>query len=336
MIRLGLRSRLLTALVAIVAASAALAACASSNGAPSASQEGEPFTVAYVPGVTQNSYFDTVKRGMEAIAEENNVTIIHQGSPNFDPVEQTAVLNAVLAQAPDLLIVAPTDPVSMRAPIQRFLDAGIPVITVDQVLENSDGIVSSIYGDSRQGGELAGAEMAELIGGSGTVAIINVVSGVTVLDERVEGFTDALAEVAPDVTIAPVQEAGSSPSGSEAVTRSLLLAYPDLKGIYGVTEVNAEGAAAALRAQNRSGDIPVIAFDGTPLEVEYLEDGMLQYLIVQQAAKTGELAMQYAVDYLNGDTSNIEKLVTLPTVGVGENDLDDPAVQAVLYGPAIS
>ncbi|MBW9110448.1 substrate-binding domain-containing protein [Microbacterium trichothecenolyticum] len=336
MISFDVRGRFLTAVVAVVAASVALAACTPSDAAPDASPEGEAFTVAYVPGVTQNSYFDTVKRGMEKIAADNNITIIHQGSPNFDPVEQTAVLNAVLAQAPDLLIVAPSDPVSMRAPIERFINADIPVITVDQVLENSEGIVSSIYGDSRQGGELAGAEMAEQIDGSGTVAIINVVSGVTVLDERVEGFIDALADAAPDVTIAPVQEAGSSPSGSEAVTRSLLLAYPDLKGIYGVTEVNAEGAAAALRAQNRSGDIPVIAYDGTPLEVEYLEDGLLQYLIVQQAAKTGELAMQYAVDYLSGDTSSIEKLVTLPTVGVGADDLDDPAVQAVLYGPAIS
>ncbi|MFI7066753.1 substrate-binding domain-containing protein [Kribbella sp. NPDC050124] len=335
------RLRLRGATAALVAATALIAAAGcsrneSASGDGKDGGSGKHYTVAYVPGVTQNSYFDTVKRAMDDVAKANTVTLDHQGSPNFNVADQTKVLNAVYAQRPDLLIVAPVDPVAMRAPIQRFLSAGIPVITVDQVLKNSAGIVSSIYGDGKQGGALAGAQMAKLSGGDGTVAIINVVAGVTALEDRVDGFKEALQKAAPNVKIAPVQEAGSNPSGSEAATRSLLLAYPDLKGIYGVTEVNAEGAAAALRAQNKSGKIPVIAYDGTPLEVQYLKQGLLQYLVVQQARKAGEIAMQHAVDYLNGDKSKIQKQVTLPTVGVDMSNLDKPEIQNVLYGPAIS
>lgn len=317
------------------------AGCSAGNGAASGSGNGgggsgKHYTVAYVPGVTQNSYFDTIKRAMDTVAQQNNITLDYQGSPNFDASDQTTVLNAVYAQRPDLLIVAPVDPSAMRAPIQRFLSAGIPVITIDEVLNDSSGLVSSSHGDGKQGGTVAGAQMAKLTVGTGTVAIINVVAGVTALEDRVEGFKEALQKAAPNVRIAPVAEAGSNPSGSQAATRSLLLAYPDLTGIYGVTEVNAEGAAATLGAQNKTGKIPVIAYDGTPLEVDYLKQGSLQYLVVQQAKPEGELAMRYAVDYLKGDKSQIKNEVVLPTAGVDVSNVDKPEIRNILYGPAIS
>ncbi|WP_182481610.1 substrate-binding domain-containing protein [Nocardioides immobilis] len=317
----------------LLAAVVALApGCAITNGDGNSS--GGSFTVAYVPGVTKNPYFSTIKRAMDSVAEANDITVDYQGTPNFDPTEQTNVLNAVLAQKPDLLILAPTDPVALRAPVERFLAADIPVILIDGNLENEDGIISTIQSDQEAGGRLAGERMAELTDGKGTVAVINIVSGVPSLDARVEGFTNALQDAAPDIELAPVQNAGGNPSQSQDTTRSLMVAYPDLAGVFGVTEVNAEGAAAAFKAAGK--DIPIAAYDATPLEVSYLEEGQIDFLVAQNAKRIGELAMQFAVDYLNGDEDSVERHVVLDTVGVDLENIEQPEIAEVLYGPAIN
>ncbi|MEV0070865.1 substrate-binding domain-containing protein [Amycolatopsis sp. NPDC050768] len=313
---------------------AALAAC--SGGTSTSDSATKKFTVVYVPGVTQNPYFDTIKRSMEPGAARDGITLVHQGSPNFSATDQTRVLNAVLTQRPDLLVVAPVDPVAMRPPIQRFLSAGIPVLTVDGTLADPSGLVSQIHGNGLQGGRLAGRQMAQYTGGTGTVAIINIMAGNTSLDQRVEGFEAGLREAAPNVRIAPVNNAGGNPSGSQAAARSLLVAYPDLKGIYGVTEVNAEGAAAALTAAGRTGSVPIVAYDGTPTEVKYLRDKSLQYLVVQNAKAAGETAIRFASAYLRGDKAAVKPEVTLDAVGADLETIDHPDVKELLYGPAIN
>ncbi len=327
----------LTTLVAACSSTptASTADASASGGGTGGAGSSQHFTVAYVPGVTLNPYFSTITRAMQDVAAQNNVTVDYQGPANFAAADQTKVLNAVFASRPDLLIISPVDPVGLRAAIQRFISAGIPVITTDAVLQDTSGIVSSIHGNSIQGGQLAGAQMAKLTGGSGTVAILNIAAGVPTLEDRVTGFTTGL-KAAPNVRLAPVTQAGGDPSGSQTATRSLLLAYPDLKGIYGVTEVNAEGAAAALAAVGKKGAIPIVGYDGTPQEVKLLRDGSVQYLVVQQAKKEGQIAMQTAIDYLRGNKSGIKKEVTLDTVGVDMTNIDQPEIQDVLYGPAIN
>ena len=325
-------ARRLVTLIGLIGIALLGAACGSSGDGDGST--GDELTVAFVPGVTQNPYFSTIRQAMVEVGNENGIKVDYQGTPNFDPAQQTKVLDAVLAQRPDLLVLAPTDPVALRAPVERFLRAKIPVIIVDGALTDDSDLVSTIQGDGVQGGNVAGAQMAKLVGGSGTVAIINIVAGNINLDARVKGFKDALAEAAPQVKIAPIQNAGGNPSGSQAAARSLLVAYPDLKGIFGVTEVNAEGAAAALKAAGKTGTVPVIAYDATPLEVKYLESGQIQYLVAQDARGVGKQAMEYAVAYLKGDRSSIKKSVVLETKGIDLASTGSPDVKPFLYAPA--
>ncbi len=323
------------AVVATVALVSLVAACGSSGSSSSAGggSSSKQYTVAFVPGITPNPFFDTVYNGMKKEAVKDNIKVNYQGAPKYDPGDQTTVLNSVLTSRPDFLVVSPDDATALRAPIQRFISAGIPVITVNGRLKDSSGLISEIVANNLNGGEVAGDQMAKSVAGSGTVAIINITAGSLSADQRVQGFQTALTKAASKVTIAPVNNAGGTASASQTAARALLLAYPDLKGIFGVTEVNAEGAAAAVNAAGRQGQVSIIAYDGTPDEVKLLKSGDLGALIVQDADKMGGLAIQYANDYLRGKKSDIQAQVNLPNVVVTTANVDQPDIQAILYTP---
>ena len=145
--------------------SAALANSAASGGAKGT------VTIAYVPGVSPFPYFDTAYRGGAAEAEKYGYTLKYIGVSAYDPSTQAAALNAELAARPGFLLVSPDDNVALRPAIQRYIEAGIPVITVGGTLNDTQGLVSQIATDNAEGGRIVADYLGGTLGGKGTVAV---------------------------------------------------------------------------------------------------------------------------------------------------------------------
>ncbi|RUU43234.1 sugar ABC transporter substrate-binding protein, partial [Mesorhizobium sp. M6A.T.Ca.TU.002.02.2.1] len=86
----------------IVAALAALAICATALITPALAQD-KKFTVALVPGLTTDGFYITMRKGAQAAADALGVTLVFQGAPDFNPVTQVPVLDAVIAKKPDAI-----------------------------------------------------------------------------------------------------------------------------------------------------------------------------------------------------------------------------------------
>jgi ribose transport system substrate-binding protein len=295
-------------------------------------KSGKHFTIAMIPGETPLPFYDTMYRAAQQQAAKYGITIDYEGSATFGAEAQTQVLDAVLARHPDAVIVCPDDPSALTAPLEQFRAEHIPIIGVDLALADPSILVSQILGNNSQGGANAAAALGKLMGGTGTVAPLSTAQGVPTLILRENGFTAAMAKDYPDITVLPEQYAATS-ADAQSVARAELLAHPDLKGFFAVTEIQAEGAAAAVAALNRT-NVSIATYDGDPTEVQDLEAGKIQFLSVQQPKKEGQLAVDYAYDYLTGNTAAIEKSVLIDTVPVTKANVQTPAVQAVLYSPA--
>ena len=72
-----------------------------------------------------------------------------------------------------------------------------------------------------------------------------------------------------------------------------------------------------------------VAFDATADEIQYLEDGVIDALIVQQPYEMGRLAVEYINKALNGEEVPAETATDV--VVVTKDNMDDPDIQAVLY-----
>src|SRR4051812_4909221 len=184
--------------VVIVAAAMVTVGCGSDNSGGSSSSSssssgsGKKMKIVYIPGLTGNPFYSTVACGAKSVAAKNNVDFSVQGSPEFDVPKQTAVVNAVVAQKPDAIMISHTDPKAMIPPLKAATDAGIKVMTIDGDLADTSIAVSNVQSNNLEGGRLAGERMAKLIGGKGSVIIIDNDPGFPISEQRREGFINAI------------------------------------------------------------------------------------------------------------------------------------------------
>src|SRR3712207_4595339 len=161
-----------------------------SGGGGGGSGGGENYKMTLIAGVKGDEFYITMNCGAQAEAQKQGVKLDFQGPDQFDASLQTPIVNGVVARKPDAILIAPTDSKAMYAPIKAAADAGIKVVLVDTTLEQADFAVSQIASDNVGGGRAAAKALADEIGGSGKVFVVNVKPGISTTDARAKGFEE--------------------------------------------------------------------------------------------------------------------------------------------------
>ena len=296
----------------------------------SARRQGNDYTIAFIQGVIADNFYITMDCGARAKAAEiGGVTIDTQGPERFDATLQTPILNAVVQSRPDAIMMAPNDRQAMIAPIQAALDAGVPVFCVDTTID-SDIQLADVATDNVEGGRLAARGLAQAIGEEGKVFVVNVIPGISTTDMREEGFREEIANY-PNIEYLGQEYCNDDANVAAQITSARLQSDPDLAGIFGTNLFAAQGAAAAVREQGRTGEVKLVGFDAGPTQVQDLRSEAVDLLIAQHPGDIGEIAVQLIVDYLNsGEAPDPKELVTGATI-VTRDNIDDPEVARYLY-----
>jgi ribose transport system substrate-binding protein len=315
--------------VAIVSASAlVLAACGGGESGGGGSGGDEQLSVVYVPGLTGNPFYNTVGCGGRDRAEELGVSFDVQGSSEFDVAAQTSVVNAVVADAPDALMISVTDATAMAVPLTEAKDAGIDIITIDGDLADRSLASSNIQSDNEEGGRLAAEQLAELIGGEGEVLAINQTPGNPIGEARERGFREALAEY-PGITYLGEQYDENATARAASIASGAASSNPELAGIYTMATNSTEGAITGVREAGRTGDVKVVGYDTSEPIIQALEDGTVDGVVVQYPYREGALGVETAVALSEGQ--EVERDQTVPFVFATPENVDSEEVQEYLY-----
>ncbi|TYP90459.1 ABC transporter substrate-binding protein [Blastococcus xanthinilyticus] len=303
-------NRGITARIAAISALAlALAACGgddSDGGSAGGSGGGsEAYEVAFVQGVAGDEFYITMECGIQEAAEELGVEVTTQGPQQFDPAQQTPIVDSVVASSPDGLLIAPTDVTGMYRPIKAAADAGVTVGLVDTTLEDPSMAITQVASDNEGGGAAAFQAIQEANPDGGKVLIVGHEPGISTNEARIKGFLDALAED-PKFTALPTQYAQNEVAEGARIVTSTLQSDPDLIGIFGTNLFAAEGAATGLRQAGAEEQVTVVGFDAGPAQVEALENGTVQALVAQQPAEIGRQGLEQVVAELNGEEPEAE------------------------------
>ncbi len=296
------------------------------------------FTIALVPGLTTDGFYITMNRGAQAAADALGVELVFQGAPDFNPVTQVPVLDAVIARAPDAILIAPTDKVQLVEPLRKAHDAGIPVITVDTFIGtgkyqtgagDGDFPLSYIASDNVLGGKIAARALAAAIGGEGKVYVSNVKPGISTTDQREEGFKAAMAEEFPGITVLETQFNDNDANKAASQLQGVFAREPDLKGVFGANLFSALGAANGVQQSGQSGVIKVVAFDAPVSIVDNIKTGLVDVAIAQHPAEIGYFGVVAAYAHLTGNSIPV-------AIGTGftimdKTNIDDPDVAKYLY-----
>ncbi len=326
--------RLLALLTVAAVASAVVVSTASGGGAaPSSQRVAKTYNFVLVAGIASDAFYLTMNKGAQAAAKQlGNVKVQFTGSPEqFSPPTQIPFLNAAIAKHPDAILIAPTDKSALIAPIQRAVDAGIPVITVDTFITKPIAF-SNVSTDNLAGGRAAADALVKAIGGKGEVAGISVNPGISTTDQRQQGFELELKKY-PNVKYLGTQYCNDDQTKATNLTSALLNGHPNLKGVFAMNVVSGNGVTAAVKAAGKSGQVKLVEFDAGPPQVQALKAGTISALVAQYPYGIGQLGVQLAYKWVTGHKAGIKKHYGTGSAVVTRANVNSPAIKKYLYTP---
>ena len=295
------------------------------------------FTIALVPGLTTDAFYITMRKGAEAAAKLVGADLTFQGAPDFNPVTQSPVLDAVIARHPDAILIAPTDKTQMVQPLKKAADAGIPVITVDTFIGtghygtgsgNADFPLAYVASDNVLGGQMAARALAKAIGDKGKVYVSNIKPGVSTTDQREEGFVSEMKSH-PGIQILQTQFNDDDANKAASQVQSVYARNPDLAGVFGANLFSAIGTANGVKQAGLSGKVKVVGFDAPSSIVPDIKSGLIDAVIAQHPAEIGYYGVISAYAHLTGQS--IPVLIGTGFTEMDKSNIDQPEVARFVY-----
>tara|TARA_B100000949_G_scaffold211632_1_gene205290 strand:- start:1160 stop:2023 length:864 start_codon:yes stop_codon:yes gene_type:complete len=285
----------------------------------------------YIPLISkgfQHQFWQAVKAGADQAAEEFGVKVTFEGPDNETMVDkQIDMLAAALANKPAAIGFAALDSQAAIPLLRQADEAGIPVVAFDSGVD-SDIPVTTATTDNVAAAGLAADKMAELIGGSGKVAVVaHDQTSRTGIDRR-DGFLNTMKEKHPDVEVVSVQYGDGDHLKSTEVAKAIMTANPDLKGIFGTNEGSAIGVVNAVRETGTEG-LVVIGYDSGTAQKEAIKDGTMAGAITQNPVGIGYETVKAAVAATKGE--ELPKVIDTGFYWYDKTNMDDPKISAVLY-----
>ena len=99
--------------------------------APAAGADVSGLTVAFIPKLTGNAFFESANNGAQEYSKEWGFTVDYQGSANAAVADQVNVINNAIASGVDAICVSSVDATGLDSALTEAKDAGVTVVTWD-------------------------------------------------------------------------------------------------------------------------------------------------------------------------------------------------------------
>ncbi|MFJ9242363.1 substrate-binding domain-containing protein [Streptomyces sp. NPDC101776] len=253
-----------------------------------------------------NPFFVQIRAGAQAEAKKLGLDLTVTDAQN-DASQQANQLQNFTSSNYGAIIVNPVDSDAASNSVKAADKAKIPVIAVDRGV-NKAAVDTLVASDNIAGGELAAKTVAEKLGGTGKIVILQGQAGTSAARERAEGFTKGL-KAYPGIQVLAQQPADFDRTKGLDVMSNLLQAHPDVQGVIAANDEMALGAIKALGSKAGK-SVSVVGFDGTPDGLTAVKQGTLYASVAQQPSQLGKIAVDNALRAAQG--KKVETTVKVP------------------------
>jgi ribose transport system substrate-binding protein len=233
---------------------------------------------------SDSSFWQVMLAGAEQAGDDFGIKVSTFGptsETNID--EQVQLVENAISRNADGLVIAANSASALNSAIDRARKAHIRVVTVDSRV--TTGTESFIGTDNVKAGNQGGQRMCELLKArgktSGAVLIESSVAGIASLVDRDKGFKQGLAAGCPDVDASLQRYNNNDINTAASQVNDALTANRALLGVFADNNTSGVGAARAVKDNNATDTIPVVAFDSDPQENAALAAGTIDALVVQ-------------------------------------------------------
>jgi simple sugar transport system substrate-binding protein len=192
-------------------------------------------------------------------------------------------MNAAIAAKADAIAVPIVDPKAFDKPIQKALDAGIPVFAynADAPQGSTNPRLAYIGQDLYLSGYQMGERIVSLID-SGTVGLFIATPGQLNIQPRLDGALDAIKKSGKKIDAQTIAT-GATVNEELSKIKSFFLGHQDLKGMFAVDAGSTQGVAEVMKESGLPAKgVHGGGFDLLPRTIELIHDGFLDFTIDQQ------------------------------------------------------
>lgn len=289
--------------MALVLAGAMIAAL----GSGAAVSAEETYTVGATYYTLQTEFCMRMDNYATKWCEENGVEYVSYDGNN-DAAAQLEQVETMIADGVDAIILNPQDADACAACVDIAIEAGVPVIGVNTMV-NHDGLTAYVGSQDVGAGEEIMQFMIDHMGKEDfNIVVLEGPMGQSAQLQRWEGINNVLANY-PEIEILAYDTANWSRSEAMTLMETWITTYgTDIDAVVAENDEMALGARQAIEAEGL--DIPCIGIDGITDAVTAVQNGGMIASDFQDAEGQIQGAIEAAIAVLNGE--EVEKEIWIP------------------------
>lgn len=224
------------------------------TGTASADTPGKHVTIGFSAPAADHGWIAAITKNAKAQAQQFSDVSIQSAEGTNDVNAQISAVQTLINKKVDVLVILPFDGKALTAIATQSMSAGIPVVNLDRVFDNSLAYRTWIGGDNYGMGVNAGLYIARTLKAKGVSnPLIGEIAGIDNLDltkQRSKGFKDALAKSGFSVSIR--QAAAFTADSGQQVMSNVLQARSKLDAVWNHDDDQGIGVEAAIKQAGRS------------------------------------------------------------------------------------
>ena len=280
-----------------------------------------PYHIAVFTKNRSNPAYEAARIGADRVARRWSAMVRHYVPVRVDDVdEQTALVEAAVAQKPDAAVFVPVHETKMDAAVRRFADARIPLFTFIVPLRSTPQLFF-VGSDDREVGKDVARYLFERLSKPADIAILEGISASATTHARMQGFREALAAF-PGVRVAATLRGDYQRDVARERSKAALDVLRGVAGILSANDAMALGAIDALASGAPGTKLPpIVGVNAIPEAIEAIAAGRMLATASFDAMAMCALATEAAIRHLNGE--NVPERVTLPVSIVDASNCAD-------------
>jgi len=317
--------------VVLAIAMGVLASCGGSSSSQPAAANG--LKIAVIAKSSTNPVFLSARTGAEAAAKEitarTNVPIevVWMTPPAEDGQVQAQRIAQAVNEGASAILISCSDAGKVNGAINDAVARGVEVMTFDSDAPESKRF--AFYGvDDIKTGEAVMDELAKQMGEKGSIAILAGNQNAPNLRKRVDGVKQAAAKY-PKMKIVDTFYHIETPQDAAAEVLRVQGAYPEVQGwaMIGGWPLFTQTLLTDLDPKR----VKIVAVDGLPAELPYVEKGLAPVLLAQPTYKWGYVGVQTIFDKVH-DKKDVPQILPMELVRVTKDNLGTWARQLKDWG----
>jgi ribose transport system substrate-binding protein len=193
----------------------------------------------------------------------------------LDAVKQRAAIDNMASQKWDFVAIQAFGIGTLTQPVQKMIDAGIPVIDMDTLIAPLDQI--NVHSFLAPDNEFMGASVTQALvtalNGKGKVIMTQGALGHTGAQGRAKGF-NAVVKQYPGIEVLDTQPADWDVSKTARLWETYLTKYPQIDAAFFHNDDMALAAANIMKAHNRT-NILIGGVDAMPPAIQAVSEGRM-------------------------------------------------------------